>query len=286
MSATIGAALATAAAALTAAGFDEPRRRARRLVAAALDLSEAAVFGYPERALPAAEELRLKAMLGRMAAREPLSRILGRRAFWGLDFVLSAATLDPRPESEGLVEAVLARLPDRARPYRFLDLGTGSGCLLLALLCEYAEASGVGVDIAPDAVRTARDNARRLGLADRAAFAADDWGQAVAGRFDAVVANPPYIPTPALGGLPPEVRDHDPRRALDGGTDGLASYRALAAALPRLLRPGGMFAVEIGAGQAESVAAIVARHGLGVAEVRPDLAGIARCLVGHGPSGV
>src|SRR5438105_566006 len=159
---TMGSALDETAGALAAGGLDEPRRRARRLVAAALDLSEAEVFAHPEHILSAEEHDRIGAITRRVAAREPLSRVLGRREFWGLDFTLSPDTLDPRPDSETVVEAVLARLPDRAKPYRFLDFGTGTGCLLLALLSEYPAASGVGIDIAFGAVQTARHNAERF----------------------------------------------------------------------------------------------------------------------------
>ena len=190
---SVGAALEHAAFALTEAGIDEPRRRARALLAAALDLSAAEIFAYPERLLTSTQQARVSVMLDRMLAHEPLSRIIGRREFWGLEFRLSADTLDPRPESETIVEAVLARLPERDRPYRFLDLGTGTGCLLLALLSEYPAASGIGIDIAPGAARTARDNAERLGIGGRAQFAVGSWAAALTGRFDAVVANPPYI---------------------------------------------------------------------------------------------
>jgi release factor glutamine methyltransferase len=280
--ATVGVALDTAAAALGAAGFDEPRRRARRLLAAALERSPAEMFAHPEHALTASDAARVAAMLDRMTRHEPLSRIVGKREFWGLEFGLSADTLDPRPESETVVEAVLARLPERTGAYRFLDLGTGTGCLLLALLSEFPRASGVGVDVAAGAARTARRNARLLGLGDRARFMVGDWARAVAGRFDAVIANPPYIPTPAIAELPPEVRDYDPRPALDGGADGLLAYRAIAADLPRLLPPGGLFAAEIGMGQADSVGSILARNGLAIDALAPDLAGTVRCVVARG----
>ena len=215
-------------AAALAAGIDEPRRQARRIMVAALGLSPAEVFAHPHRRLDREEHARIQAMVRRVAAHEPLSRITGHREFWGRDFVLSRDTLDPRPETETVVEAVLARLTDREQPYRFLDLGTGSGCLLLALLSEYPQASGIGVDVAYGAAITARHNAARLGLGERASFVAGDWGAGLAGGFDAVVANPPYIATADLAALMPEVRDHDPRRALDGGADGLAAYHAIA----------------------------------------------------------
>ena len=275
----IGSAIDAAGAALAAAGFDEPYRQARRLLAASLGVSPSEIFAHPEREIGAAERARVAAMLRRLIAREPLSRIVGRREFWGLEFHLSADTLDPRPDSETVVAAVLARLNERDRPYRLLDLGTGSGCLLLALLSEYPRATGIGVDIAAGAARTARRNTERLGLGTRAWFAVGDWARALGGRFDAIVANPPYIATTSLAGLPPEVRDYDPPRALDGGADGLAAYRAIAGELPRLLTPDGCFAAEIGADQADAVAAILDRAGLAVDARLRDLAGIERCLV-------
>jgi release factor glutamine methyltransferase len=276
---TLDEALAEAAAALAKAGFEEPRRQARRLVSAALNLSAAFVLAHPERPLEPAERERVRAVLERMLAHEPLSRIQGRREFWGLDFALSPQTLDPRPESETLVEAVLRRLPDRGAPLFVLDVGTGTGCLLLALLSELPASRGVGVDIAEGAAATARANARALGLADRASFLVGHWGEALKGPFDVVVANPPYIATPAISGLPREVRDYDPRRALDGGPDGLGAYRALAPDAARLLEPEGLFACEIGIGQGGAVGAIFAEAGLAVAGVEPDLAGIPRVLL-------
>jgi release factor glutamine methyltransferase len=272
-------AVEAAARELALAGFDEPRRQARRLLAAATGLSATEVFGSPGRPIGPTQQEAVAGMLRRVLAREPLSRILGRREFWGLEFRLSADTLDPRPDTETIVETVLRRLPDRSRAYRFLDLGTGTGCILLALLSEFPRANGLGIDIASGAVRTARCNAERLGLAGRACFAVGDWARTVAASFDAVVANPPYIASRDIPGLPPEVGDHDPRRALDGGVDGLAAYRAIAADLPRLLAPTGLFAAEIGMGQADAVAAILAEAGLRPVEVAPDLAGLARCLV-------
>jgi len=276
---TIGSSLGEVAATLADAGFDEPRRRARRLVAAALGLSAAEIFAYPDRMVAVADGDRIAALLARIVAREPLSRILGTREFWGLEFSLSADAFDPRPETETVVEAVLALMSDRNRPYRLLDLGTGSGCLLLALLSELPAATGIGVDIAPGAVASARANAAALGLAGRARFAVGDWGGAVGGNFDVIVANPPYVATAAIAALPREVKDYDPLRALDGGADGIEPYRIIAADLPRLLCPGGIFAAEIGAGQHAEVAAILEARGLAIEVVAADLAGIARCVV-------
>ena len=279
---TIRSTLDAVAAALKAVGFDEARRRARQLVAAALGLTQTDIFAHPDRAIAADDRERVAAFLARALKHEPLSRVLGVREFWGLDFALSPETLDPRPESETIVEAALARLPDRERAYRVLDLGTGSGCLLLALLSELPAAVGIGVDIAPGAVAAARGNAIRLGLSTRAEFVLGDWAGPLAGEFDLVVANPPYIATSDIAGLPPAVRNFDPWRALDGGADGLDAYRAIAAQLPRRLTPGGVFFGEVGQGQAEQVAALLAAAGLVVDEIVPDLAGIPRCVVARG----
>jgi release factor glutamine methyltransferase len=214
-----------------------------------------------------------------MVAGEPLSRILERREFWGLEFSLSADTLDPRPETETVIEAVLRREPDRSAPRRLLDLGTGTGCLLLALLAEFPAASGVGIDIAEGAVRTAARNAVNLGLADRARFVIGDWAAAVSGKFDAILANPPYIASEALALLPREVACHDPWGALDGGEDGLRSHRAIAEAASRLLSPRGIFVTEIGMGQGNAVGAIMKENSLTVEGIEKDLAGIARCVI-------
>jgi release factor glutamine methyltransferase len=250
---TIGGAVHAASSALTVAGFDEPRRRARRILAAALDIAPTEILGHPERSLTAAQQARIADFQSRMLAHEPLSRIVGHREFWGLDFLLSADTLDPRPDSETLIEAVLARWPNRQAPLRVLDLGCGTGCLLLALLSEYPEARGYGVDVAPGAAQTARENAARLGFTDRACFAVGSWAAGLRGPFDVVVANPPY--------------------------DGLAAYRAIAADLPRLLAPGAIFAAEIGEGQSTAAATILKDAGLGIDGIERDLAGIDRVVV-------
>ncbi len=221
------------------------------MISGALAIPPPDLFGHPDRAVNEQQISRVRALLRRMVAGEPLSRLFERREFWGLEFSLSADTLDPRPDTETVIEAVLRRAPDRDAPLRLLDLGTGTGCLLLALLAEFSAASGVGIDIAEGAVRTAARNAVDLGLADRARFFVGDWATAVSGRFDAVLVNPPYIASEALALLPREVARHDPWRALDGGEDGLQSHRAIAEAAPRLLSPDGILATEIGAGQAE-----------------------------------
>jgi release factor glutamine methyltransferase len=275
---TIDTALARGARQLAGAGIDNARREARLLLSVALDEPTESLLGSPQRLVDSGIERAYEALLRRRAGREPMSQILGRREFWSLPFAVSSDILTPRPDSETVVEAALDAIADRAAPLRILDLGTGSGCLLLALLSELPHASGIGTDISAAACRLARDNAGALGLAGRARFIVGDWSAAVAGRFDLIVANPPYIPSPALDSLMPEVRDHEPRRALDGGDDGLDAYRRLLPGIGRLLDPDGRMLVEIGAGQGDKVAALLPSAGLTIFDRRRDLAGIERCL--------
>jgi release factor glutamine methyltransferase len=255
------------------------------LLAAALAISQADLLARSDALVEVAETRRIRAILTRVVQHEPLSRILGRREFWGMDFALSDDTLDPRPETETVVEAVLRRRPDRQAPLYILDLGTGTGCLLLALLSEYPRANGVGVDIASGAIGMAARNAAALGLADRTHFFVGDWGAALAGRFDVIVANPPYIVSADLPRLPREVIGFDPRFALDGGEDGFAAYRAIAAALPRQLASDGIFVCEVGVDQAGAVAAMMRSTGLLCEESEKDLAGIDRCVIAR-PGGI
>jgi release factor glutamine methyltransferase len=271
---------------LRTVGLANERREARLILGAALGLGPAAVIGYPERVLQRDELDRLAALLKRRLELEPLSRIVGLREFWSLSFRVTEATLDPRPDSETVVDAALALVADRRLPLRILDLGTGSGCLLLALLAELPAARGLGVDCDPAAVATARLNAERLGLADRAAFAQDDWGRGQTGDYHLIVSNPPYIPTPDLDTLPPEVIEYDPVLALDGGRDGLHCFRALAPEAVRLLGPGGTLVVEIGLGQEAPVEEILERAGLLPCGRRRDLAGRVRCVAARKPQAV
>ena len=278
-SVTAREAVAAVARRLAAAGIAESRREARLLVALTLGVEPGVVLGYPERPLDAAAQARLAALTTRRAAREPYSRLAGRRQFWSLDLAISPDTLDPRPDSETLVEAALALLPDRAAPLRILDFGTGSGCLLLALLSELPNAIGIGIDILPGAAITARRNAATLGLADRALFVAGHWGETISGRADVILANPPYIPKAEIEALAPEVARYEPRRALDGGTDGLAAYRELAPVTRRLLGADGIALFEVGAGQHEAVARLLGDSGLALQSIKCDLSGVARCVV-------
>jgi len=283
--ATVGQALDSAAGRLRAVGLDGARRDARLLLAAALALDPAAILARPERTLTKAEQDRIAALIARRARGEPVSRILGRREFWSLDFAVTADTLDPRPDSETLVGAVLACLPDRAAPLDILDLGTGTGCLLLALLSELPAARGLGIDTCPRALAVARSNARCLGLAARAAFAADSWGRALSGTWQVIVSNPPYIRDQDIPALAPEVAGFDPYLALAGGPDGLAAYRDLIPESARLLAPDGWLALEIGQDQQDAVEDLLTRNGLRPEARIGDLAGIDRCLLARAGKG-
>lgn len=261
-------------------GLDSPELDARILVGHALGLDHAALAAADARVLGGEEEAAIAALARRRLAHEPVARILGWKEFWSLPLRVGAATLVPRPETETVVEAALAAIEahgPRSRPLRIADLGTGSGAILLALLCELPNAFGVGSDTSASALLIALDNARRLGIA-RARFVACDMAAALCGTFDLIVSNPPYIASGDMAALPPEVRDFDPPRALDGGPDGLDLYRAIAAAAPALLAPDGALVVELGGGQADAVATLFAGTGLAPLPPRTDLNGVPRAL--------
>ena len=271
--------LRDAAARLRRAGTDAPRLDARCLLGHATGRDPAGLAARGNDVVARDAVRRFRRLVARRLAREPTSRIVGAREFWSLTFELGDAVFDPRPDSETLVEAVLSAAPDREAPVRLLDLGTGSGCLLAALLGELPNATGVGVDVDPAALRVARRNLVRNGLRRRARLVCANWGDAVGGGFDVVVANPPYVAVRDMDGLAPEVVDHDPRRALFGGRDGLDAYREIAPDLFRLVRPTGLAALEIGRGQSGSVAALLRGAGFTAIESRRDLAGVERCLL-------
>ena len=278
---TIAAARRALSNAFRDAGLDTPELDARVLLAHALRLGHAGLIAAAQRPLAQEEAARVEVVAARRLAREPVARIVGHKEFWGLPIRLAPATLVPRPETETVVEAALAAIDAeglRTRPLRIADLGTGSGALLIALLGEIPNAFGIGTDVSLSALAMARHNAVRLGLEKRASFVACDFAAALDGGFELVVSNPPYVASGEIAALAPEVRDHDPSLALDGGPDGLASYRALASDAARVLAPGGHLVVELGAGAAAGVTALFETAGLVPSSPRRDLAGVARAL--------
>jgi release factor glutamine methyltransferase len=274
MTESIASAIRAGSRRLAAAGVPDPARDARLLAAEALGLAPDRLSLVSAEPLPCQAADRLDTLLADRCRRRPMAQILGRRAFWGRDFAVTGAVLDPRPETETLV----ARALDGPAPGHILDLGVGSGAILVTLLAEWPAARGLGVDASPEALAVAEANAARHGVADRARFALSDWGSAVTGVFDLVVANPPYIPVGELDALAPEVRDWEPALALSPGPDGCAAYDRIAADLGRLLALGGRALFEIGAGQGEAVVAIMTRAGFSNVRLHADLDGRARVV--------
>ncbi|MEH6951643.1 peptide chain release factor N(5)-glutamine methyltransferase [Nitrobacter sp. NHB1] len=279
---TIETARRSLAARFEAAGIDSAALDARMLTGAALHLDLTGLIAQGPRQLTADDVTRLDAFARRRLAGEPVARILGTKEFWGLPLKLSADTLVPRPDTETVVEAALEILRAEGRtraPLRIADLGTGSGAILLALLSELREATGVGTDLSAAALDTAKANAQHLGLAPRADFMVSDYAWGLSDPFDLIVSNPPYIRSADIASLAPEVRDHDPHLALDGGRDGLDAYRRIATQAAGLLSPRGLLVLEVGQGQDGDVVRLVAAAGLTVAEpARADLAGIGRAV--------
>ncbi len=265
---------------LAAAGVEGPVIDARLLVEAAAGASRAEIIADPYRALTADQARVLDDYLTRRERREPISHILGVKGFWKIMLRVTPDVLTPRPDTETLLDAVLPDIPAERR-ISVLDLGVGSGAILLAILAERPHALGLGVDVSEEALAVARENAANLGLAGRVALLRGDWTSGLAAdTFDLVVSNPPYVATGDLAALAPEVRDHEPRLALDGGADGLAAYRALAPQILRVLRPGGAFAVEIGAGQRGAVEDLFRQAGADSLRATRDLAGRDRVVAG------
>jgi len=230
-------------------------------------------------ALTEEQEREYKQLIELRANHKPVAQILGRREFWGMDFAVNENTLDPRPGSETVIESILERVADRSAPLRILDLGTGTGCLLLTLLRELPAAKGVAVDMCPKALQVASENAATLGLSERVEFVRSDWCEQLSGQFDIIVSNPPYIPTETIATLAPEVCRYEPMLALDGGADGLDCYRTIMRSLPQLLASDGFAALEIGVGQQRSLETIALESGLKVAATKKDLGGIVRALI-------
>lgn len=282
MSATVGEALARVRRDLAARGVETAALDARVLTAHILNVSPGALIARENDPISAEDEKALRACTARRARGEPVAHLTGVREFWSLDFAVSPESLVPRPDTEALIEAVLNAVHPDTENIRVLDLGVGTGCLLLTLLSEWPRAWGVGVDVNPQAVQLARRNAKALGLERRAAFYAGDWAAALGGGFDVVVANPPYIPTAEIVNLPRDVRDFEPHGALDGGFDGLAAMRCIFAEFPRIVGRGGVMAVEFGAGQEAAVTALFDTVcGGGDYGLIRDLAGRTRGILAH-----
>lgn len=283
MSLSLQSVQARAAQALRRSGVETAALDARALLKSATGLPFEALIVKGREPIGPDSERRFEDYVVRRLAGEPVSRIRGTREFYGRDFRIDPHTLDPRPDTETLVAAVLDLVEREnlsGRPLRLLDLGTGSGCILLTLLAELPEATGVGADRCAGALRVAQDNAEALGVADRARFVAANWFDGLTGRYDIVVSNPPYIPSAEIDGLAPEVARYDPKAALDGGADGLDGYRSIADRAAQFLVPGGSLLVEIGCTQARAVTALFRKARLLVAEdgVLTDLAGRPRCI--------
>lgn len=268
-----------AAAQLRRAGLETARLDARLLLGYAAGITQEALMGYPERAVDGDALARYRTYIERRARHEPLAYVTGEKEFWGMTLSVTAHTLIPRPDSETLVDTVVKGVPDRDALLRILDLGTGSGCLLLALLKELPNAHGIGVDINPEAVAQAARNAQAVGLESRSRWQVGCWMAEVSGLFDVVVSNPPYIPAEEIAALAPEVADYEPHLALNGGTDGLSCYRQILSELGGVLSPGGIAAFEIGVGQGGAVKEIGIYAGLRFVMSAHDLAGIERCVV-------
>ena len=268
--------------AFAGAGIEDPSIDARLLLCAAAGFDHVALIRDPD--LPIEEEAAelARAMAQRRLAREPVSRILGQRSFWSFDLLVTPAVLDPRPDTETVVDGALEVLGERqGEALSILDLGTGSGAILCALLDIFPNGRGLGVDLSPGACAVARENLARCELNQRGEVRQGGWSAGLPGPYDLVVSNPPYIESGALAGLDPEVRLFDPMRSLDGGPDGLTAYRDIAALLPALVAPGGFAILEVGQGQAQAVMDLLTGCGLRDVRAKRDLAGVERAVIGQ-----
>ena len=275
---TTRVALSAGRMALEGAGVETSALDARLLLEAAMDVDTVRIVAEPDQTLDTRQEEQYHRFLERRRNREPISQILGRRAFWKDEFVVTADTLTPRPDSETLIELAVDHFR-RGAPRRILDLGTGTGCLLLSALREFPDAAGIGVDLSPGACQAALRNARILGLDSRTRIICGNWGTAIGGSFDLILCNPPYIADRERETLPPEVAEFEPRQALFAGVRGLDAYRELIPGLAADLAPGGALIVETGHGQGPSVSQILMESGVCVAARGRDLANRERCLL-------
>ncbi|MCG8491617.1 MAG: peptide chain release factor N(5)-glutamine methyltransferase [Sneathiellales bacterium] len=264
---------------LKKAGVSEPSLDARLLLASLFKDGREVFFREPERLLTSEEEQLFRGLVERRVLREPVSHILGRREFWSLEFLVNSDVLDPRPDSETLIEATLTQCGQEFSG-RILDLGTGSGCLLLTLLTELPKSTGIAVDQSVAALDVAKENTRRLGLQNRCELFHSHWFEKVQGRFDVIVSNPPYIETETVKELEPEVTQFEPLSALDGGKDGLNCYREIVSSAPDFLCEGGYLIFEVGFGQAEAVASLLRGENFSEIRIHNDLASVGRCVSG------
>lgn len=272
-------ALRDAVRALQEARIESASVDARLLLQHVLGISREQLLAADKRVITSEQEAQYMQLIARRAARQPVAQLIGKREFYGREFKVTGDTLDPRPDSETLIEAVLARIADKNAPLRLLDLGTGTGCLLLTLLAELPKSQGIAVDACEKALDVAKTNASALSVGNRAQFVKSSWAEGVSGVFDVVISNPPYIPSSTIPTLAPEVCQYEPKAALDGGEDGLECYRAIIAQLPGLLGDAGFAAFEIGIGQHKALESIASQNGLQIAGMKEDLAGIVRCVV-------
>jgi release factor glutamine methyltransferase len=277
---TVGEALEESVQTLRHAKIDEARLDARLIVAYGLNMTSQQVFGYPERQLEDGDLEGVRKLVARRSQHEPVALIIGEKEFWSLLFKVTAATLVPRPDSETLIEAVLAAQPDKKSPMRILDLGTGSGCLLLALLHEYENSTGAGIDLSEDALKVARLNGENLGLGGRADFIQADWNNWVPSLadFDIIISNPPYVAENDRGTLLADVVDYEPDRALFAGQDGLREYKTIISLLAESTNVTGNVFFEVGINQADVVAKMLKKAGLVDILIHRDIAGIGRCV--------
>ena len=252
---------------------------ARLLLGFALGTPQERFYGSEDEILTKTQADNYIRIIERRCKREPVSRIIGTRGFWNLTLKINQSSLDPRPDSEVLIESILKTFPEKADNLKFIDFGTGTGCLLLSALNEFPNSSGVGVDISKECVELARENATLSGLSRRALFIQSDWGREVTDKFDIIIANPPYIQSNIISSLDPEVKNFDPHIALNGGQDGLSCYRELAPQFVKILKKGGLVFLEIGYNQRESVSNIMEQSGLKCLHINQDLGNRDRCLV-------
>lgn len=271
-----GDALKLAEEKLSNVGISSARQDARMLLAHHLDQSLSTVMAFPERELE--NEATFLEFIRRRESFEPVSHILAQREFWSLPFKVTKDVLDPRPDSETLIEAILERLENRDDTLKFVDFGTGSGCLLLSLLSEYVNSTGIGVDISDAALKIAKENSTNLQLDARSKFLLSDWAENLTGQFNVLLSNPPYITTKDMRELSPDVFDHEPHLALHGGDDGLTPYRKIIPIGRNLLVKGGIIAFEFGYQQSDDIAEMLIDAGYSDIQFHPDLSGIIRCI--------